>query len=132
MIQPDLPERGPHGLAARLPPRLVRSAATARRWAFDAALAAAVIGAEIGSSYGAMSWHHKHVAPGILAYLILAAGGAALLARRRYPVAVLAVTLVSALGRAGWAASAWSGSLWSWPSSTPCWPGSGRQPSPPW
>ena len=97
MIQPDLPERGPYGLAARLPPRLVRSAAAARRWAFDAALAAAVIAAEIGSSYGAMSWHQKHVAPGILAYLILAAGGAALLARRRYPVAVLAVTLVSAL-----------------------------------
>ncbi len=91
MIQPDLPER------VRLPPPLMRSAAAARRWALDAALAAAVIAAEIGGSYAATSWHHKHTAPGILAYVLLGVGGASLLARRHYPVAVLAVTLASAL-----------------------------------
>ena len=35
--------------------------------------------------------------PGILAYVLLAVGGASLLARRRYPVAVLAVTLATTL-----------------------------------
>src|SRR5579864_5657943 len=97
MIQPDLPERGPRGPAAGPPPPLGRGAAPPRRWALDAALAAGVIAAEIGGSYAATSWHHKHTAPGILAYVLLGVGGASLLARRRYPVAVLAVTLASAL-----------------------------------
>jgi len=97
MIETDQPEREPRGLAARLWPGLIPRSAAARRWGFDAALAAAVTVAEIGGSRAAMSWHGKHSPPGILAYLVLAAGGASLLARRRYPVAVLAVALASAL-----------------------------------
>jgi signal transduction histidine kinase len=76
----------------------VARASGARRWAFDAALAAAVIAAEVGGSHAATSWNqHGHAAPGIVAYAVLAAGGASLLARRRYPVAILAVTTASAL-----------------------------------
>src|SRR5260370_35003668 len=109
MIKADQPEGGARWLAVRLRDRarllpgvrlrrgVVARAAGARRWAFDAALAAAVTAAEIGGSYAATSWHQKHVAPGILAYLILATGGTSLLARRRYPVAVLAITLAPAL-----------------------------------
>jgi len=46
-----------------------------------------------------MSWspHSTSAPPGALAYASLVAGGAALLARRRYPVGVLAVTLATAL-----------------------------------
>ena len=41
--------------------------------------------------------HPGHPAPGIAAYLLLAVGGASLMARRRYPVGVLAVTLAAAI-----------------------------------
>jgi signal transduction histidine kinase len=68
-----------------------------RRWAIDAAIAAVVIGVEVGGTYFAVSWHQRHGTPGTWAYLVLAAGGLALLARRRYPVAVLAVSLAAAL-----------------------------------
>jgi signal transduction histidine kinase len=77
-----------------------------RSWAIDAAIAAAVIAVEVGVSHQATAWHHHapHQAPGILASVLLAVGGAALLARRRYPVAVLTVTLVSAIWAAALAA----------------------------
>jgi signal transduction histidine kinase len=79
-------------------PGVVARASGARRWAFDAALAVAVTVVEVGGSHAATSWGHQpHAAPGIAAYLVLAAGGASLVARRRYPVAVLAVSLASAL-----------------------------------
>ncbi|HEX4658023.1 MAG TPA: sensor histidine kinase [Streptosporangiaceae bacterium] len=122
MIKPDMPESGPRGAADRARPagrprpadrpwpgirpwagiRLwadgFARAEGARRWAFDAALAAVVTAAEVGGSHSASSWgHHPHAAPGIAAYVVLVAGGASLLARRRYPVAVLAVALASAL-----------------------------------
>jgi len=89
MSEPDLADRQPHWPG------------TVRDWAVDAAIAAVVIAAEVGGSGAAGSWHYHHdhqTAPGILAYLLLAAGGLALLARRRYPVGVLAVTLVTAIG----------------------------------
>ncbi len=70
---------------------------SAREWAVDAAIAVAVIAAEVGGSHAARHVHH-HGAPGAWAYVLLAVSGAALLARRRYPVTVLAVTLVTALG----------------------------------
>jgi signal transduction histidine kinase len=98
MIGADQPELGPRRPAERWWPGAVARAGGARRWAFDAALAAVVIAAEVGGSHATTAWgHHRHTAPGIAAYAVLVAGGASLLARRRYPVAVLAVTLASAL-----------------------------------
>ena len=89
MSEPDLADRPPHWPG------------TVRDWAVDAGLAAVVIAAEVGGSGAAGTWGHHlqhHTAPGILAYLLLTAGGLALLARRRYPVGVLAITLVTAIG----------------------------------
>jgi signal transduction histidine kinase len=98
MIGADQPERGPSGPAERWWPGAIARTESARRWAFDAALAAAVIAVEVGGSHATTAWgHQRHAAPGIAAYVVLVAGGASLLARRRYPVAVLAVTLASAL-----------------------------------
>jgi signal transduction histidine kinase len=75
---------------------------TGREWAVDAAIAAVVIAAEVGGSLAAGSWTAgQPVQPsphlGVLAGLLLASGGAALLARRRYPTAVLAFVLVTTL-----------------------------------
>ncbi len=107
MSEPDLPVRRPHGPGTRPAPgaRPRAGAAwpgTARHWAADAVLAAAVTAVAVGGSHAAGSWSHRHAAPGILAYVLLAVGGTALMARRRYPVGVLAITLVTAL---------WAGSL---------------------
>jgi len=86
---------------AAAPPRwpaMLRSPA-ARRWAADALIAAAVTAVQL--SIASHPWHDQ---AGLSAggYLALAIGGAALVARRRFPVAVLAITLVTAL----WAGSA--------------------------
>jgi len=89
MIRLDLSERGPSALAR---------SATVRRWAADAAIAAVVTAAQVGAL---ASWHHGRSAAGPLAYVLLAAGGASLIARRRYPVGVLAVVLATTL----WASS---------------------------
>jgi signal transduction histidine kinase len=70
-----------------------------RRWAVDAALAAAVAAAQVAVWLASAS-HHGQRRPGLAAYLLLAVGAAALLARRRYPVPVLAVALAAALGAA--------------------------------
>jgi signal transduction histidine kinase len=73
---------------------------TGRQWALDAAIAAVVIAAELGGSHSAASWgqHPRSTGhPGALAYLLLAVGGLALLARRRYPVSVLAFVLATTL-----------------------------------
>jgi signal transduction histidine kinase len=59
-----------------------------------------VIAAELGGSHAASSWgqHQSHpVSPAALAYVLLAAGGVALLARRRFPVSVLAFALATTL-----------------------------------
>jgi signal transduction histidine kinase len=72
----------------------------ARGWAVDAVIAAAVITFEVYVSQEADSWnpHAQHQAPpGVLALVLLGLGGAALVARRRYPVAVLLVALVTAI-----------------------------------
>jgi signal transduction histidine kinase len=91
MTTPDPPAGLPHrpGLPAR--------GAAARRWAIDAAIAAAVIAIEVGGTVASAQWHRGHVTAGVGTYLLLAAGGASLLARRRYPVGVLAVTLAVAI-----------------------------------
>ena len=65
----------------------------------DAALAAAVAGLQV-AAWLAASRHHGNARPGLADYLLLAAGAAALLARRRFPVPVLAVALAAALGAA--------------------------------
>jgi signal transduction histidine kinase len=72
---------------------------TARRWAVDVAIAILVTVLELCWA-GAGSWGHAHrhmAAPGVIGYLLITAGGLSLLARRRFPVAVLAVTLATAL-----------------------------------
>jgi signal transduction histidine kinase len=83
-----------------------------RQWAADAAIAALVIAAELGGSHAAAgSWARglqPSRAPGIAAYAFLAAGGAALLARRRYPVSVLALVLATTL----WAQALHASLIW--------------------
>ncbi len=95
MTEPDLHGHPPHrpGAGARTSPR----AAAAQRWAADAAIALAVTGAQLGSTWAARSWHPAHAPDGAAAYIVLAAGGMSLIARRRYPVPVLAVALGCAL-----------------------------------
>ena len=98
MIGADQPQRGIRRPEVRWWPGAIARAEGARPWALDAALAAAVIATEVVGSHATASWgNHSHAAPGIIAYVVLVAGGASLLARRRYPVAVLGVTLASAL-----------------------------------
>jgi signal transduction histidine kinase len=82
---------------------------TARQWATDAALAVLATGADLAL---ALSGHHGHgqasPPPGVFAIVLLIAGGVALLARRRYPRAVLAVVLAVTLGATALgAANAW-------------------------
>ena len=91
MTRPDVPADLPHqpGLAPR--------GAAARRWATDAVIAVAVIAIQVGGTLAAAGWHHGHATAGVVTYLLLAAGGASLIARRRYPVAVLALTLAVAI-----------------------------------
>ena len=69
----------------------------ARRWAVDAAIAVAVTAVVVGGTYGASSWHPHEAPAGPATYVALAVGGLSLTARRRFPVAVLALTLGSAL-----------------------------------
>jgi signal transduction histidine kinase len=72
---------------------------TARRRVTDAGIAALVTGTDLGLSLGHPQWHgHVSGQPNPFGILLLAAGGAALLARRRYPRAVLAVVLAATLG----------------------------------
>jgi len=73
------------------------AAQTRRRWLTDALIAAIVTVVEVGGSAAAGAHHSQKHALGAAGYLLLAAGGMSLIARRRYPVGVLAVTLGSAL-----------------------------------
>jgi signal transduction histidine kinase len=83
---------------------MITSAASARssagrQWAVDAALAVVVAAAQV-AVWLATASHHAQPRPGLAAYLLLAGGAAALLARRRHPVPVLAVALAVALAAA--------------------------------
>jgi signal transduction histidine kinase len=89
MNEPDLAGPRPRGPGPG--PR-----AAAWRWAVDVAIALVVTAVQLGGSSGASHWHPGHSASA-LAYVLLAVGGLSLIVRRRYPVAVLAVTLVTAL-----------------------------------
>ena len=82
---------------------------TARRWVTDAGVAALATGADLGFSLGHPHWHGQAGSePNSFAILLLVIGGAALVARRRYPKTVLAVVLGTTLGAvalgadAGW------------------------------
>jgi signal transduction histidine kinase len=91
--RPEAP--GPRAAGARPP------ASTARRWAVDAAIAAAVTAAQVAGTSAGERWQPGQGPVSPLAYVLLAAGGMALIVRRRYPVAVLAVTLATTLWAAG-------------------------------
>jgi signal transduction histidine kinase len=103
MTRPHLPATLPHG------PGLRPRGAAARRWAADAVIAAAVIAIQVGGTDASAGRHPGYAAAGIVAYLLLAVSGAALIVRRRYPVGVLAVTLAAAIwpGAAGQARPIW-------------------------
>ena len=91
MNEPDLAGHRPSGPGPG--PR-----AAGWRWALDVAIALVVTAAQVGGSHAASSWHPgAHGSPSALAYALLVVGGLSLIARRRYPVTVLAVTLVTAL-----------------------------------
>ena len=72
---------------------------TARRWVTDAGVAALATGADLGFSLGRPQWHGQVSSkPNSFGILLLVVGGAALVARRRYPKTVLAVVLGTTLG----------------------------------
>jgi signal transduction histidine kinase len=84
---------------------------TARQQAADAALAAVVIGVELAASLAGPHWHGaKESQPGTFGIILIVTSGLALLARRRYPGAVLAIVLAATLGaNALGAHAAWLG-----------------------
>jgi len=79
--------RGPAVAAPGLPDR---------RWLVDAGIATVVTGVSLAGS-AATSWHPHGLPVNLAGFLLVTLGGAALIARRRYPGTVLGVTLVLAL-----------------------------------
>lgn len=70
----------------------------ARQWVTDAGIAALATGADLGFSVACAHWHGSgHGQPGLFGMLLLGGNGLALLARRRYPVAVLGLVLGTTL-----------------------------------
>jgi signal transduction histidine kinase len=69
--------------------------ADARRWTVDALVALAVGVAQVGGAYAVAVHRSATISPG--GFALLAAGAVVLVARRRYPVAVLAATYVTTL-----------------------------------
>ena len=82
---------------------------TARQRMADAVIAVLATAADLAFALSAHHWHGQaSPRPGVFAIILLVAGGMALLARRRYPRAVLAVVLVAPLGATALgAANAW-------------------------
>jgi signal transduction histidine kinase len=104
MIEPDL--------AGQRPDRRGPGPAARRRWLIDGAIALGVAIVQIGGSHAAAGWHSgpgAPPAPTATTYVLLGIGALALAARRRYPVAVLAITLGAALwaGAGGSRGLAW-------------------------
>ncbi|HEX6523960.1 MAG TPA: sensor histidine kinase [Streptosporangiaceae bacterium] len=69
-----------------------------RHWAIDASIAGIVTAVQVAGTYSSRHWHGngpEHVSS--FWYLPVFIGGLSLLARRRFPVAVLAVTLAMGL-----------------------------------
>jgi hypothetical protein len=70
-----------------------------RRWAIDAALAALVTGVQLAVALAPLRWNgHAESQPGSFGIILLIIAGAALVARRRFPGAVLGVVLAATLG----------------------------------
>ncbi len=91
-------------------PLQMRPAGQARQRAADAAIAVAVTAAQIGARYASASWGaHTRSAPTWYVDVLLAVAGLALVARRRFPVAVLAVSLAATLiaGEIGTGGTMW-------------------------
>ena len=69
-----------------------------RHRAIDCSIAVVVTGVEVAGTYSSRHWHgHGYVHVSSFWYLPVFTGGLALLARRRYPVQVLAVALAAGL-----------------------------------
>ena len=68
----------------------------AQRWLIEWAIAVVVAGVSILGSHAASSWHQNSQPVNLAGYLLLAVGAVSLVVRRRYPVIVLGVTLVTA------------------------------------
>lgn len=87
----------PHRTAAAAP------GSRARHWPAgavsgpDAGIAALTTGVSLAASYAAVSWPPPGPTVNAAGWLLVIAGGAALAVRRRYPAAVLGVTMVTAL-----------------------------------
>jgi signal transduction histidine kinase len=88
---PWSPAAAPRGTA------VAASGPRSRPWLVDAGIAALVTGLSLWGSAAAASWHAGGPRVNLAGYLLVAAGGAALMGRRRFPGTVLGVTLVLAL-----------------------------------
>jgi signal transduction histidine kinase len=76
---------------------MMRYSSRTRRWAIDAGIAVAVTAFEL-CAYTSRGWGgHSHATPSAWGVLPVVLGGVALLARRRFPVSVLAACLATAL-----------------------------------
>lgn len=73
-----------------------------QRLLMDAAIAAVVTAVSLAGSHAAATWHPHHQPVTLAGYLLVTAGGASLLVRRRYPAIVLGVTLTAALLASSW------------------------------
>src|SRR5215472_6306492 len=86
-----------------------RVASLARQWRADAAVAVGVTAVQLAAQYESLSWHgHGRGASGWAVYVLLTVAGLALVWRRRYPTAVLAVSLGATL----WADAIGGGFIW--------------------
>ena len=84
-------------------------AASVTRWSVDGAVAVVVTAAQVGANYAVPPHGVTPSGMGrVLGYVLLAAGAAALIARRRHPVAVLAI----ALGTTLWAGAEHASVVW--------------------
>jgi signal transduction histidine kinase len=73
-------------------------AGSTRHWVVDAVIAVVVAALQVAASYGAARHYHGGTAPSPVEYAVVAAAGLTLTARRRFPVAVLAVTGALSVG----------------------------------
>jgi signal transduction histidine kinase len=95
-----------------LEPARARPPGGTRQWLIDAALALVLTVVQLGARYASESWHgHAQVGASWDVYLLLAVASLVLIARRRFPVAVLAVSLAATLaaGSLGGGGMIWVG-----------------------
>jgi signal transduction histidine kinase len=91
------------------PARQPRLASQPRQWRVDALVAAAVTAVQLAAHYESLNWYGHHGGAANWAiYVLLSVAGLALVWRRRYPTAVLAVSLGATL----WAGALGGGFIW--------------------